>query len=95
MPGLFFPMGQDISKIGILINENFIMHLIFHLSEFSLLFDDVFCCRQTKFKCRNLKRKNNVTCCSKVQRQKTSQGTHSRFVWDEKCCEETFGLVET
>ena len=31
----------------------------------------------------------NIT---KVQRQKTPQGTHVLFVWDEKCCKETFGL---
>ena len=32
----------DVSKIGILINDRFIMYLIFCLSEVSLLFDDVF-----------------------------------------------------
>ena len=42
MPGLFFPLGQVVSKIGILINKKFVVYLIFYLSEVSLLFDDVF-----------------------------------------------------
>ena len=42
VPDLFFPMGQDVNKIGILIHEFFIMYLIFYLSEVSLSFDDVF-----------------------------------------------------
>ena len=68
----FFPMGQDVNKIGILINEFF-----YHVFNFftSLKFPSwlmmYFCCRQRKFNCGKLKRENNHTCCSKVQRQKT------------------------
>ena len=42
MLGLFFALGQVVSKIGILINKKFFMYLIFYLSEVFLLFDDVF-----------------------------------------------------
>ena len=68
---------------------------IFTSLKFPSCFMMYFCFRQRKFKCRNFKRENSHTCCSKVQRQKTPQEAHSLFVWDEKCCKETFELVET
>ena len=80
-----FTLQQDVSKIGILKD----------LSCTYFLWCMYFCCRQRKLKCKDLKRENNCTFCSKVQNQKMSQGTHSLFVWDKKCFKETFRLVET
>ena len=77
--------------MGILINTKYIMC---YFNFLSLLFDDVFLL-QRKLKCRDLKRENNHTCCCKVQKQMTSLETQLLFVWDEKCYEETFRLVET
>ena len=62
-----FTLQQDVSKIGILKD----------LSCTYFLWCMYFCCRQRKLKCKDLKRENNCTFCSKVQNQKMSQGTHS------------------
>ena len=79
-----FTLQQDVSKIGIFINLKNILYYCNFLSQslkISSCLMMYFCCRQRKLNCKDLKRENNCTCCSKVQKQKMSQGTHSLFVW--------------
>ena len=69
--------------------------LFFYLSEVSLLFDDVFLLQAKKIELWKIEKSEQPHLLQQSSETKDATGTHSLFVWDEKCSKETFGLVET